>query len=95
VQETFSAIYNLDIKHFNAQQAFDYLFADHEQFKIGELIAYNIPTPGHTPACLSYVTGDAVLLVIPYLCLIMERHIVIFRRAVHQFYLIRSKGFIN
>jgi len=60
VQETFSAIYNLDIKHFNAQQAFDYLFADHEQFKIGELIAYNIPTPGHTPACLSYVIGDAV-----------------------------------
>ena len=60
MQETFSAIYNLDIKHFNAQQAFDHLFADHEQFKIGELIAYNIPTPGHTPACLSYVIGDAV-----------------------------------
>ncbi len=48
MQETFSAIYNLDIKHFNAQQAFDYLFADHEQFKIGELIAYNIPTLGGT-----------------------------------------------
>lgn len=60
VQETFSSIYNLDIKHFNAQQAFDHLFADHEQFKIGELIAYNIPTPGHTPACLSYVIGDTV-----------------------------------
>ena len=60
VQETFSSIYNLDIKHFNAQQAFDHLFADHEQFKIGELNAYNIPTPGHTPACLSYVIGDAV-----------------------------------
>ena len=60
VQETFSSIYNLDIKHFNTQQAFDHLFADHEQFKIGELIAYNIPTPGHTPACLSYVIGDAV-----------------------------------
>lgn len=60
VQETFSSIYNLDIKYFNAQQAFDHLFADHEQFKIGELIAYNIPTPGHTPACLSYVIGDAV-----------------------------------
>lgn len=60
VQETFSSIYNLDIKHFNAQQAFDHLFADHEQFKIGEFIAYNIPTPGHTPACLSYVIGDAV-----------------------------------
>lgn len=60
VQETFSAIYHLDIKQFNAQQPFDYLFDDHEQFKIGELDAYNIPTPGHTPACLSYVVGDAV-----------------------------------
>ena len=60
VQETFSAIYNLDIKYFNAHQSFDYLFDDHETFKIGELQAYNIPTPGHTPACLSYVVGDAV-----------------------------------
>lgn len=60
VQETFSAIYNLDIKQFNAQQPFDYLFDDHEYFKIGALDAYNIPTPGHTPACLSYVVGDAV-----------------------------------
>ena len=60
VQETFSAIYNLDIKYFNSHQSFDYLFDDHETFMIGELQAYNIPTPGHTPACLSYVIGDAV-----------------------------------
>ena len=60
VQETFSAIYNLDIKYFNSHQSFDYLFDDHEAFTIGELKAYNIPTPGHTPACLSYVIGDAV-----------------------------------
>lgn len=60
VQETFSAIYNLDIKYFNSHQSFDYLFADHETFTIGELQAYNIPTLGHTPACLSYVIGDAV-----------------------------------
>lgn len=60
VQETFSAIYNLDIKQFNAQQPFDYLFDDHEHFNIGRLVAYNIPTPGHTPACLSYVVMDAV-----------------------------------
>ena len=60
VQETFSAIYNLDIKYFNSHQSFDYLFADHETFTICELQAYNIPTPGHTPACLSYVIGDAV-----------------------------------
>ena len=60
VQETFSAIYNLDIKYFNSHQSFDYLFDDHETFTIGELQAYSIPTPGHTPACLSYVIGDAV-----------------------------------
>ncbi|OTG80366.1 MBL fold metallo-hydrolase [Acinetobacter sp. ANC 4648] len=60
VQELFSTIYNLDIKNFNSQQPFDYLFQDHEHFMIGELNAYNIPTPGHTPACLSYVIGDAV-----------------------------------
>lgn len=60
VQDTFSQIYHLDMKSINAQQVFDYLFQDHEAFKIGNLSAYNIPTPGHTPACLSYVIGDAV-----------------------------------
>ncbi len=60
VQQTFSAIYNLDMKYFNSHQVFDYLFDDYENFKIGEMNAYNIPTPGHTPACLSYVIGDAV-----------------------------------
>lgn len=60
VQETFSAIYNLEPKYFNATSSFDYLFKDGEHFKIGEINAYNIPTPGHTPACLSYVIGDAV-----------------------------------
>ena len=60
VQQVFSAIYNFDIKYFNSNQVFDYLFDDHEAFKIGEMNAFNIPTPGHTPACLSYVIGDAV-----------------------------------
>ena len=60
VQETFGAIYHLDIKQWNDQQLFDYLFEDHESFQIGTLKAYIIPTPGHTPACLSYVIGDAV-----------------------------------
>lgn len=59
-QETFTEIYHLDMKQINAHQPFDYLFEDGEHFKIGELEVYNIPTPGHTPACLSYVIGDAV-----------------------------------
>ncbi|MEI2514181.1 MBL fold metallo-hydrolase [Acinetobacter soli] len=60
VQDTFSHIYHLDAESFKAKHAFDYLFKDGEQFQIGNLQAYNIPTPGHTPACLSYVIGDAV-----------------------------------
>ena len=60
VQQTFGEIYHLDIKSLNAMQSFDYLFADHETFLIGNIEAYNIPTPGHTPACLSYVIGDTV-----------------------------------
>ncbi|RZG76759.1 MBL fold metallo-hydrolase [Acinetobacter sp. WCHAc060025] len=60
VQDIFSKIYNIDIKALNSHQSFDHLFKDHEHFMIGEMDAYNIPTPGHTPACLSYVVGDAV-----------------------------------
>ncbi len=60
VQHTFSKIYNLDIKGINADQHFDYLFSAGEHFKIGQLEAYCLATPGHTPACLSYVVGDAV-----------------------------------
>ena len=60
VQQTFAKIYHLDEKELIEQQDFDYLFTDHEAFKIGNLRAYNIPTPGHTPACLSYVIEDAV-----------------------------------
>ncbi|WP_336929741.1 MBL fold metallo-hydrolase [Acinetobacter tandoii] len=60
VQDTFTAIYHIEPKYFNSTRSFDYLFKDGEHFKIGEIDAYNIPTPGHTPACLSYVIGDAV-----------------------------------
>lgn len=39
VQEIFSAIYHIDLKYFNTHQTFDYLFKDHEHFKIGEMDA--------------------------------------------------------
>lgn len=94
VQETFSQIYNLDMKYFNLHQSFDYLFEDNEHFKIGDLDAYNIPTPGHTPACLSYVVGDAVFVGDTLLCQIMVQHVVIFQKEVHPSYLIRYNAYI-
>jgi glyoxylase-like metal-dependent hydrolase (beta-lactamase superfamily II) len=60
VQASFAPIYDFDMKSLNAQQSFDYLFKDGEAFKIGELSAYSLATPGHTPACLSYVIGDSI-----------------------------------
>lgn len=39
---------------------FDHIFKDHEVFKIGNKSAKFIATPGHTPACSSYIIDDAV-----------------------------------
>jgi len=50
---------------FNAPEAetesdvFDHLFSDGETFRIGSLPARVMHTPGHTPACVTYVIGDA------------------------------------
>ncbi len=40
--------------------AFDRLFADEEVFALGKLQVRVLHTPGHTPACVAYVIGDAV-----------------------------------
>lgn len=60
VQAVFGEIYDTDFKAVNAQMGFDHLFADDASFHIGTLSATALATPGHTPACVSYVIGDAV-----------------------------------
>jgi glyoxylase-like metal-dependent hydrolase (beta-lactamase superfamily II) len=40
-------------------KVFDHLFADEETFKIGALDVQVLHTPGHTPACATFVVGDA------------------------------------
>ena len=40
--------------------AFDRLFEDEERFDLGEMHVRVLHTPGHTPACVAYVIGDAV-----------------------------------
>jgi glyoxylase-like metal-dependent hydrolase (beta-lactamase superfamily II) len=57
VQQVFKNIFNA--KDMNTEGAdFDHLFDDGEQFKIGQLDVRVLHTPGHTPACLSYVIGN-------------------------------------
>lgn len=60
VQAGFAKIYNLSDSFRTDGSQFDHLFADGEQFAIGSLQAKVMHTPGHTPACLTYVVGDAV-----------------------------------
>lgn len=59
VQEVFKAHFNIDYLKADASQ-FDLLFKDFEDYRFGSLKMKAIPTPGHTPACMSYQFGDAV-----------------------------------
>lgn len=58
VQEAFKGVFNLKDLATDGSQ-FEHLFADAETFSVGDIEAYVIATPGHTPACVTYVIGDA------------------------------------
>lgn len=60
VQDVFGNIFNAEEAFLRDGSQFDQIFKDGESFKIGELNARIMHTPGHTPACLSYVIEDAV-----------------------------------
>lgn len=60
VQRVFGALFGLGDDFSTNGLQFDHLFQDGERFRIGEMEAIVLHTPGHTPACVSYVVGDAV-----------------------------------
>ncbi len=58
VQTIFRPVFNVEVSGDGAE--FDHLFADGEHFRIGTLDVEVIHTPGHTPACVTYlVNGEA------------------------------------
>ena len=59
VQETFGKIFNAGTEFERDGSQFDRLFEEGDTFAIGGLEAKVLHTPGHTPACLTYVIGDA------------------------------------
>jgi glyoxylase-like metal-dependent hydrolase (beta-lactamase superfamily II) len=59
VQETFGKVFNEGTEFQRDGSQFDALFEDGDGFEIGGLRAFAIHTPGHTPACMTYVAGDA------------------------------------
>jgi glyoxylase-like metal-dependent hydrolase (beta-lactamase superfamily II) len=58
VQSVFRDIFNIGDLATDGSQ-FDHLFVNGESFKLGEIDAQVIATPGHTPACITYVIGDS------------------------------------
>ena len=58
VQDVFKKVFNAEEDFSTDGRQFDHLFQDGEAFRIGELEARVIHTPGHTPACVTYIVGD-------------------------------------
>ena len=59
VQDTFGKIFNEGTEFQRDGSQFDKLFKDGDLYKIGSLECFAIHTPGHTPACMVHVMGDA------------------------------------
>jgi glyoxylase-like metal-dependent hydrolase (beta-lactamase superfamily II) len=62
VQDTFGKIFNAGTEFQRDGSQFDHLFRDGDTFQVGSIEALAIHTPGHTPACMSYVLGDAAFI---------------------------------
>ncbi|MEP4484777.1 MAG: MBL fold metallo-hydrolase [Halioglobus sp.] len=60
VQETFAAVFNEGNEFARDGSQFDVLLSDNQEISIGTLSGVAMHTPGHTPACMTYVFGDAV-----------------------------------
>ncbi len=59
VQDTFGKVFNEGTEFQRDGSQFDRLFSDGDTYEIGTMSAVVIHTPGHTPACMTHVIGDA------------------------------------
>jgi len=59
VQDVFGKIFNEGTRFQRDGSQFDRLFEEGDSFKIGDLEVNVMHTPGHTPACLTYVVEDS------------------------------------
>ena len=59
VQDTFGKVFNEGTEFQRDGSQFDALFSEGDSFHIGQMRGDVLHTPGHTPACMTYVIGDA------------------------------------
>jgi glyoxylase-like metal-dependent hydrolase (beta-lactamase superfamily II) len=60
VQDIFGKIFNAGTEFERDGSQFDLLLGDNDSYQIGTIQATAIHTPGHTPACMAHIVGDAV-----------------------------------
>jgi len=60
VQQVFGKLFNAGSEFERDGSQFDVLFTDGDTFSIGNLPVTVMHVPGHTPACIAYVVGEAV-----------------------------------
>ena len=59
VQETFGKVFNEGTEFQRDGSQFDRLFQDGDTYRVGNMTAFAMYTPGHTPACMVHVIGNA------------------------------------
>ena len=59
VQDVFGKVFNEGTEFQRDGSQFDRLFRDGDSYQIGSMTAYAMSTPGHTPACMTHVIGNA------------------------------------
>ncbi|TAL84953.1 MAG: MBL fold metallo-hydrolase [Rhodanobacter sp.] len=59
VQDTFGQLFNAGSGFRHDGSQFDHLFKDGERYQVGGIEAVALHTPGHTPACMTHLIGDA------------------------------------
>jgi glyoxylase-like metal-dependent hydrolase (beta-lactamase superfamily II) len=62
VQDVFGKVFNAGTEFERDGSQFDALFKDGDRIRIGEMTGTAIHTPGHTPACMTYLFGDAAFI---------------------------------
>ncbi|ABG30238.1 MBL fold metallo-hydrolase [Roseobacter denitrificans] len=59
VQDTFGKVFNEGTEFERDGSQFDKLFKDGDRYHVGEMACFALHTPGHTPACMVHVMGNA------------------------------------
>jgi glyoxylase-like metal-dependent hydrolase (beta-lactamase superfamily II) len=59
VQQTFGKVFNEGTEFQRDGSQFDRLFEDGDTYEVGSMTGFAVHTPGHTPACMTHVLGDA------------------------------------